>query len=68
VISRSVIGPHVTVAAGCEVTGSIITDSILDEGASAKNVLLEHSLVGRNARVEDHANVMNVGDSSAVFG
>lgn len=65
-ISRSVIGPHVTVAADCEVTGSIITDSILDEGATVKCALLEHSLVGRNARVEDRANMVNVGDSSAV--
>jgi glucose-1-phosphate thymidylyltransferase len=65
-ISRSVIGPHVTVAADCEVTGSIICDSILDEGAIVKSALLEHSLVGRNARVEDRANMVNVGDSSAV--
>ncbi|MHB8625882.1 MAG: sugar phosphate nucleotidyltransferase [Aggregatilineales bacterium] len=65
-ISRSVIGPHVTVAANCEVTGSIISDSILDEGAAVKSALLEHSLVGRNARVEDRANTVNVGDSSAV--
>ena len=65
-VSRSVIGPHVTVAAGCEVTGSIISDSILDEGATVRSALLEHSLVGRNARVEDRPNTVNVGDSSAV--
>ncbi len=66
IISRSVIGPHVTVAAGCEVTSSIIRDSILDEGATVKSALLEQSLVGRNARVEDRAHSINVGDSSAV--
>ena len=65
-VSRSVIGPHVTVAAGCEVTGSIISDSILDEGATVRNAQLEHSLVGRNAHVEDRPNTVNVGDSSAV--
>jgi glucose-1-phosphate thymidylyltransferase len=65
-ITRSVIGPHVTVAAGCEVTNSIITDSILDEGATVKGTSLAHSLVGRNAHVEDRARTVNVGDSSAI--
>jgi len=65
-ITRSVIGPHVTIAAGCEVNGSIISDSILDEGATVIHALMEHSLIGRNARVEDRPNTFNVGDSSSV--
>ncbi len=65
-VARSVIGPYVTVAAGCEVQGSIIKNSILDEGASIHNTLLEESIVGRKARVEERARTVNVGDSSAV--
>jgi len=65
-VVRSVIGPYVTVAAGCEVQGSIIKNSILDEGASIHNTLLEESIVGRKARVEERARTVNVGDSSAV--
>ena len=65
-VTRSVIGPHVTVAANCEVSGSIIRDSILDEGATVKNTMLDQSLVGRNARVEDRPRSVNVGDSSAI--
>lgn len=65
-ITRSVIGPHVTVAAGCEVSGSIIHDSILDEGATISNALLAQSIIGRKARVEEQARSVNVGDSSAI--
>ena len=65
-ITRSVIGPHVTVAAGCEVSGSIISNSILDEGATVVHALMERSLIGRNAHVEDRPDTFNVGDSSSI--
>jgi glucose-1-phosphate thymidylyltransferase len=65
-IAHSVIGPHVTVAAGCEVNSSIIRDSILDEGAVIHAAILEQSIVGRKARVEERPRSVNVGDSSAI--
>lgn len=65
-VQQSVIGPHVTVAAGCEVSGSIIRDSILDEGAIINNAILDQSIVGRKAKVEERARSVNVGDSSAI--
>ncbi len=65
-ISRSVIGPHVTVAANCEVTGSVISDSILDQNSVVTNMMLAASIIGSKAKVEDRARSINVGDSSAV--
>ncbi len=65
-ITGSVVGPHVTVAAGVAVKGSIVRDSILDEGASITNAMLEQSIVGRKAHVEDRARTVNVGDSSSI--
>jgi glucose-1-phosphate thymidylyltransferase len=65
-ISNSVIGPHVTIAAGCTVESCIVRDTIVDQGATCKDTLLGHSLVGRNARVEGRFRTINVGDSSAV--
>ncbi|GAB4552859.1 MAG: sugar phosphate nucleotidyltransferase [Anaerolineae bacterium] len=65
-ITRSVIGPHVTVAANATIDGCIIRDSIIDDGAFCKDALLEQSLVGRNARVEERFRMVNVGDSSAL--
>jgi glucose-1-phosphate thymidylyltransferase len=65
-ITNSIIGPHVTIAANCTITSSILRDTIVDEGATCKDSLLEQSLIGRNARVEDQYRSINVGDSSAV--
>ncbi len=66
VISQSVIGPNVTISANCQVTGSIIRDSIVGENAVIADVLLTHSLIGQNASVNGHYNTVNVGDSSSV--
>ncbi len=65
-IVRSVIGPYVTVAEGCEVTESIIRDSILDQDATITSSVLEKSIVGRKASVEERPHSVNVGDSSAI--
>ena len=65
-IERSVIGPHVTIAAGCRVEGSIIRDSILDEGAVVQNALLSQSLIGRDAKVASRFRSFNVGEASEV--
>ena len=65
-ITNSIIGPHVTIAARCVITSSILRDTIVDEGSTCKDTLLEQSLIGRNAHVEDQYRSVNVGDSSAV--
>jgi glucose-1-phosphate thymidylyltransferase len=65
-ISRSVIGPHATIAAGCRVEDSIIRDSILDEGAVVHGALLAQSLIGRNAKVGGRYRAFNVGEASEV--
>ncbi|MBI3360447.1 MAG: nucleotidyltransferase [Chloroflexi bacterium] len=65
-ITHSVIGPHVTIAAGCKVEDSIVRDSIIDEGAQIKNGILAQSLIGKDARVGGRFRVFNVGDSSEV--
>ncbi len=65
-IERAVIGPYVTIAAGCTIQDAIIRDSIIDEDAQVRNALLEKSLVGREAVVTEHFYSYNVGDSSAV--
>jgi len=65
-IERAVIGPHVTIAAGCKIQDAIIRDSIIDKGAQVTTALLQGSLIGREASVSGHFNSHNVGDSSAV--
>ena len=64
VVEASVIGPHTAVEAGCEVRGSVVQNSILEEGARAEHVILQDSLVGQKAAVEGGSQSVNVGDDS----
>ncbi len=66
VIRHSVIGPHVSVAAGVTVVRSIIQDSIIDEGAHIENANLNQCLIGKDAKVRGSAQRLNVGDTSYV--
>jgi len=65
-ISESVIGPNVTIAANCTINRCVMCDTIVDEGATCQNTLLEQSLIGRNAQLEGRYRKVNIGDSSAV--
>ena len=65
-IRRSVIGPYVSIAAQAMVEHSIISDSIVNEGATVHDALLQRSLIGENAFVKGGYKRLNVGDSSAV--
>jgi glucose-1-phosphate thymidylyltransferase len=65
-IVRSVIGPHATIAAGCQVEDSIIRDSILNEGATVQATMLTQSLIGQNAKVSGRFRAFNVGEASEI--
>ncbi|MEA3345606.1 MAG: sugar phosphate nucleotidyltransferase [Chloroflexota bacterium] len=65
-IVHSIIGPYVTIAPRCEVRGSVIRDSIIDEGAHIADTMLEQSLIGKGAIVKGRYQKLNVGDSSSV--
>ncbi len=66
VIERSVIGPYVTIADGCHVQDTVISDSIIDSEATVKGLVLKNSLIGRAARLCGSNKTVNVGDSSVV--
>jgi len=65
-IVSSIIGPHVSVAKGCEIRHSIIENSILNEGSSIENVMLEGSVVGAYAQVSGRRSSFNVSDYSQI--
>ena len=67
VIRNSVVGPYATVAARAVVECSVIRNSIVNEGARVKEILLDASLVGEDAVVEGSFRRLNVGDSSEVL-
>lgn len=66
VIQSSIIGPHVSVAAGARVQHSILRDSIIGEGAFISNSLLDSSLVGDNGVVKGSFQKLTIGDLSEV--
>jgi glucose-1-phosphate thymidylyltransferase len=68
VFEHAIIGPHATVAADCQVSYSIIRNSIIDTGAVVQQSLLDRSLIGRDARVLGQYSTLNVGDESSVLG
>jgi glucose-1-phosphate thymidylyltransferase len=65
-VYESIIGPNVSLGAGCQVRHSIIQDSILEEEAQITGVILEKSLVGRRAVLSRRAGVINAGDNTEV--
>jgi len=65
-VSGSIIGPHVSLGAGCTVENCIIQDSILEDEAQASGVILEASLVGRRAQLKRRAGIINAGDNTVV--
>jgi glucose-1-phosphate thymidylyltransferase len=66
-VERSIIGPHVSLAAGCRVENSIIRNSIVDENAEISRMVISESLVGCQARLVGRYGSFLVGDSSEVW-
>jgi glucose-1-phosphate thymidylyltransferase len=65
-VLHSVIGPHASIGARAHVRRSVVRNSIVNEGATVEDVLLEMSVVGENTVVRGGYQRLNVGDSSEV--
>ncbi|MDD3643167.1 MAG: sugar phosphate nucleotidyltransferase [Candidatus Krumholzibacteria bacterium] len=66
VIENSVVGPYVSVARGCEIRDSVVRNSILGEGSSLSNVVLDGSVIGAGAEVTRSRTSLNISDDSQV--
>jgi glucose-1-phosphate thymidylyltransferase len=64
VVERSVIGPYVSLAAGCRVENSIVRDTVADEKAEISHMVISDSLIGSQARLLGKYGSFLVGDSS----
>jgi len=65
-IENSIVGPYVTVAEGAVIQTSIVTNSIISEQATVKNIIIEKSIISDNAKAIGHLYMLNVGDSSEI--
>ncbi|NQU43400.1 NTP transferase domain-containing protein [bacterium] len=66
-VSDSIIGPYVTIGKDCVVDSSIVTNSIINQDARLRGVLLADSIIGNDAQVEARAIRLYVGDKSEVI-
>ena len=65
-IENSVVGPYVSVAGGCSITDSVVKNSILNEGSTLSNVVLDSSVIGAGAEVTRSSFNLNISDDSQV--
>ncbi len=65
-ITRSIIGPYVSVARGCRINDSIIRNSILNESSLLRDIMLEGSVVGAFAEVTGGRSSYNISDYSQI--
>jgi glucose-1-phosphate thymidylyltransferase len=61
-----VIGPYVSVSEKAQIVHAIVRDSIIDGEACINDVMLDKSIIGKDAVVRGRHSVLNVGDSSQV--
>ena len=66
-VINSIVGPHVSLGAGCRVERSILSNSILEDEAQVLDIILEGSLVGRRAHIQRRAGVINAGDQTVAI-
>jgi glucose-1-phosphate thymidylyltransferase len=65
-VLHSVIGPHASIGPGARVRRAVVQNSIISQGATVEDVLLDLSVVGENAVARGTYQRLNVGDSSEV--
>ena len=65
-VLHSVIGPHASIGPGTRVRRAVVRNSIVNEGATVEDILLDSSVIGENAVVRGAYQRLNVGDSSEV--
>lgn len=65
-LENCVIGPFASIGAGAQVSSSIVRDSILEDEAQVRDVILETSLIGRRTQIQQRAGSVNAGDNTIV--
>ncbi len=63
-IEYAIVGPYVTINDNAVVENAIIKNTIVNEGAYIKNFILDGSLIGMNATIQDTPIRLNIADYS----
>ncbi|MHA1443240.1 MAG: hypothetical protein ACTSR4_00605 [Candidatus Hodarchaeales archaeon] len=65
-ISNSIIGPHVSIAAGTTIRRGILSSSIIGNRTSIENVNLNDSIIGDEVKLVGGLSDFNIGDNSNI--
>ena len=65
VIENSVVGPHVTLSAGCVVTNSILKNSIVYENTTIENEVIANSMIGTEVTLKGQEREISIGGFSS---
>ncbi|MGI6740890.1 MAG: sugar phosphate nucleotidyltransferase [Brevefilum sp.] len=63
-VSKSILGPNLSVGAGAVIHNCVLQDSIIGDGAHITSSILEGSLLGNNVTVNGQSGKVNLGDDS----
>ena len=63
-VESAVVGPNVSLGAGCLVRDAIIRNAIIDDDCSIERMILEDALIGRNVNLLGQAQHLNLGDNA----
>jgi glucose-1-phosphate thymidylyltransferase len=66
VISKSIIGPHVSIGANCTVKDSIITNSIIQNNTNVENINIDNSMIGSYVEYKGRYNEVSIGDFTSM--
>ena len=66
VIEGAIIGPYASIGSGTRVINTIIKDAIIHPNVEVRDVLINRSLIGPNARVYGGFHQFNVGSSAQI--
>lgn len=65
-IEAAVIGPFVSVDAEAKIRNSVVRNSIVDQGATIVDAVIDGGLIGQRAKISGAAAALHVGDDSFI--
>lgn len=65
-VRNSILGPYVSVAAGCVITESVIRNSIINADSEVNDMILDATLLGDSVHLVGSPRRMNIGDHSLI--
>jgi len=65
-ITSSVVGPYVSIASGSEISGSIVSNTVIGFDSRLKNVHISDSIIGNEAEIKGSAATISAGSTCKI--